>query len=255
MGTRMSTPNEKWSATVAELMPMLREECDYACRKNDNDPDECMGAAAIGVLNALDRFDASKGKKFVHYAKDCVRRAIADEARVSGPIPRHSMRKIQMVAEATERAKRKHGQPPTIPEVAVELGQSVKNTERWMRGVRHRDSVPIGECHSLRIAGEPQLLDARDVLAALTRALTEQETYILWRHYGEDVEQKELARHLGCSASHICHVLDRIGGKLRARIDATKMGGHGTAALRTEKERKNGRKPDRAPVLHGRVAV
>ncbi len=234
---------------------MIVEQCRIAACRYKMEPGEFMGSAAEAVLWCLDRYDPLRGCSFATFARNKVATGIVDQVRVEGDRKRFLVDKLKAITDATERVERRKECAPTLPELAAELGKPQWVTERWAKQTRAGCRQPMEVLNELRVVPTAPPLETTELLDILTRALTDTERYILWSYYAEGLSACAIGEHLGRSKSHIGHVLDRIGGKLRARIDATKMGGYGTAALRTEKERKNGRKPDRAPVLHGRVAV
>src|SRR5690606_38712270 len=88
----------------------------------DTDFDELVSAGAIGLMNALDSFDTSRGLAFSTFAAPRIRGAILDELRRQDHIPRSIRRKSRDIAGARESLTLSHGIPPDDQVLASHLG-------------------------------------------------------------------------------------------------------------------------------------
>src|ERR1700691_3069783 len=87
--------------------------------------DDLIQVGTIGLINAIDRFDAARGTKFSTYATPTIvgeiRRYFRDKAW-SLKVPRRLQELNQAATRAQEDLTSSLGRPPTIQEVAVRLG-------------------------------------------------------------------------------------------------------------------------------------
>src|SRR5580658_7647610 len=93
--------------------------------------EDLIQVGTIGLINAIDRFDAGRGTKFSTYATPTIvgeiRRYFRDKAW-SLKVPRRLQELNQAAARAQEELRGKLGRPPTIQEVSERLGASEEET-------------------------------------------------------------------------------------------------------------------------------
>jgi RNA polymerase sigma factor for flagellar operon FliA len=86
------------------------------------DFDELVSCGTIGLMNALDAFDASRGHAFSTFAVPRIRGAILDELRRQDHVPRSIRKKTRDISAARETLTRIFGRPATDKELAEHLG-------------------------------------------------------------------------------------------------------------------------------------
>src|SRR5215475_8900185 len=94
--------------------------------------DDLISAAIIGLFDALEKFDASKGTKFETYAIWRIRGAILDELRSLDWASRSIRRKARTVEEAARELGQKLGRAATEEEVADALNLSPTELSRLL---------------------------------------------------------------------------------------------------------------------------
>src|ERR1044071_9479205 len=82
------------------------------------DFDELVSCGTIGLMSALDAFDASRGLAFSTFAVPRIRGAILDELRRQDHVPRSIRRKTREISAARETLMRALGRAPEDKEVA-----------------------------------------------------------------------------------------------------------------------------------------
>jgi RNA polymerase sigma factor for flagellar operon FliA len=80
----------------------------------------------IGLIDAIEKFDADRGLLFQTYGIPRIRGAITDGLRAADWVPRSVREKIRDLNTALEALQRRLGRCPEDREVAVELGVSVQ---------------------------------------------------------------------------------------------------------------------------------
>jgi RNA polymerase sigma factor FliA len=198
----------------------------------DTDFDELVSAGTMGLINAHDSFDASRGLAFSTYAAPRIRGAILDELRRQDHVPRSLRRKGRDIAAAREELARSLRRTPEDRELAEQLGIDVVTLWRWqseLEGVVHvslhqptqadRQSAVLGD----QLPGEgseaiEDRVNLQQELGHLREAileLKEQERVVLSLYYFEDLKLIQIAEVLGLTESRVSQIRSKALGKLR----------------------------------------
>jgi RNA polymerase sigma factor FliA len=86
------------------------------------DYEDILSYGTIGLIEALDRFDGSKGVKFETYAISRIRGAIIDALRSLDRLPRSVRQKAKRLEQVTVELTLANGRDPTDAEVAQMMG-------------------------------------------------------------------------------------------------------------------------------------
>lgn len=202
----------------------------------DVDFDELVSAGAMGLMNAVDSFDSSRGLAFSTFAAPRIRGAILDELRRQDHVPRSVRRKSREIAAAREALIRRTGSPPESQEVAAELGIDPDTLWRWqsqIEGVHHVAlDAPMKDDDS-RSATPAQVLtgipgdkieedlnheqEVEFLREAIVR-LTEQERIVLSLYYFEELKLHEIATILELTESRVSQIRSKAIMKLRGEL-------------------------------------
>lgn len=153
--------------------------------------DDLVGAGTIGLIQAVDRFEASRGLKFTTYAKHRIRGAMLDFLRGEDPLSRTERLKVR-AADVTDRAL----------SVTVSLEQ--------FPALGPRGYVQAG-CTSSRIADRLDLERARGCLSA-------RENRVISLLFDLDWLSRDVASELGVNESRVSQIKRAALTKLRARL-------------------------------------
>ena len=200
------------------------------------DYEDILSYGTIGLIEALDRFDGSKGVKFETYAISRIRGAIIDALRSLDRLPRSVRQKAKRMEAITLELTAANGREPTDAEVAQQMGLTIEQYNQalvdtsWVTvsldGLLDRDDQNDGSS-STELPPDPdqedftERLEKRQMLDALTgaiKSLPEREWLIVSLYYKDEMTMKEIAQILEISESRVCQLHGRALGRLRVRL-------------------------------------
>ena len=91
--------------------------------------EDLVAVGTIGLIHAIDNFDASKGTRFEAYAEFRIKGAMLDELRQSDHLSRTARGKANRIDQAQSELEARYGRAPTIDELAEESGVRVREVE------------------------------------------------------------------------------------------------------------------------------
>lgn len=196
--------------------------------------DDLLQAGGIGLLNAVERYDALQGTAFTTYAVQRIRGAMLDELRSRDWAPRSVRRNAREVASAMQQVEQRVGRPATEQEVAkildidlAEYRQILLDTnnsqlfsyDEWRE--EHGESVePLLEGHE--DANPLQHLlegNLRQRVIEAIEALPEREKMVLTLYYQEELNLKEIGAVLEVGESRVSQLHSQAIKRLRARLN------------------------------------
>jgi len=200
------------------------------------DYEDILSYGTIGLIEALDRFDDSKGVKFETYAISRIRGAIIDALRSLDRLPRSVRQKMKRLDQVTTSLTADLGREPTEQELAEGMGMSREQyngmlvDSSWVTvsldGMLARDenndgagqsempADPNEEDFTLRME-KRQMVDA---LSEAVKSLPEREWLIVSLYYQDEMTMREIAQILDISESRVCQLHGRALGRLRTRL-------------------------------------
>jgi len=200
------------------------------------DYEDILSYGTIGLIEALDRFDDSKGVKFETYAISRFRGAIIDALRSLDRLPRSVRQKARRLEQVTVALTADLGRDPTDAELATGMGMTREAYNQtlidssWVTvsldGLLDRDENSDGAA-AMELPADPneedftRRLEKRQMLEALTgavKSLPEREWLIVSLYYRDEMTMKEIAQILDISESRVCQLHGRALGRLRARL-------------------------------------
>lgn len=204
-------------------------------RRGKVDVEELVGAGTLGLMDALEHFDASRGLAFSTYAAARIRGAMLDELRRIDHVPRSVRRKARQLDVTTAMLIATLGREPVDGELAEELGIDLPTLWRWQSEREAASIVPLDRVTagsdprrfpveaSLPAAAaeiEDELTTSQEstVLRDALLALPEQERIVLSLYYFEELRLADIGRVLGVSESRVSQVRSKAIDRLRTRL-------------------------------------
>ncbi len=219
-GARPTTKDGR-SALVREHGALIDGCARAIARRTGVDPAELWSAGALGVLEAVERFDGTRGAKLTTYVAHRVRGAMLDEVRRLDRLPRRLRDDVSSVKRARDALEGRLGRAPSTKEIAQQA--SLEEGAVAVALDAHAASAEDVTVDDVDIAGEvsdgESLSMFRQDAAALGAAiatLPERSQMIVSLRFVDDLSQKEIAQVLQLSEARVCQLLKAALLELRA---------------------------------------
>jgi RNA polymerase sigma-B factor len=197
--------------------------------------DDLLQVASLGLLNAIDRFEPSRGTPFAGFAKPTIlgelKRYFRDKVWTVR-VPRSVHDRMGRVEKATEKLTLELHRPPSAQELAEHLELEVGDVLEILEAQHNRrplslDAPPTGEepddASGSEWVGRPDgnfdLVDDRLAMESVLPSLGEREREVLRLRFVEELPQTEIASRIGCSQMHISRLLRRSLDQLRREAE------------------------------------
>lgn len=204
------------------------------------DEDDLIGYGVFGLLDAVERFDPSKGAKFETYATLRVRGAMIDGLRTMDWVPHSARQKIKRIQEAFAEVEAQQGRPACNEEVATFLQMDLRDLEIAIHqgqmltltsldemvageeGEAHTPKTQLTDPLAQEAYQEVELNDQKKILADAIEKLPEKEKLVIALYYQEDLTLKEIAVIMKLSESRISQLHSQAILRLRGRLSRQK---------------------------------
>nr|WP_308339534.1 SigB/SigF/SigG family RNA polymerase sigma factor [Tomitella fengzijianii] len=195
--------------------------------------DDLLQVARLGLVNAIDRFDADKGDNFVAFAVPTIMGEVRRHFRDTGwamHVPRRAKELHLAISSASERLAQSLGRSPTAAEIARELGLPIRQVTEGLiaRSAYQPDSMdapPSAGSEGLNlgdvVGGEDPDLDNVEGYVAVKPhldALPPRERRILTLRFFGEMTQSQIAERVGLSQMHVSRILARTLSQLRDEL-------------------------------------
>lgn len=190
----------------------------------------------FGLLDALEKFDASRGIKFETYATTRIRGAIIDGLRSLDWVPRSTRAKIRQLENRLYQLTNELGRNPSQQEVAAALGLSDGEYYELLTEIKGVNLYSLDETIAPEQSGdhlkildlimdqglapEQRVVETEDIeeLAAAVQELSEREQLVLALYYHEELTLKEIGHVLDVSESRVSQIHTKAILTLRSKL-------------------------------------
>jgi RNA polymerase, sigma 28 subunit, SigD/FliA/WhiG len=182
------------------------------------DYDDLVGYGIFGLIDAIDKYDYTKGYKFETYASLRIRGAILDQIRKMDWIPRSIRQKQKKLENAYKTLETKYGREINDEEIAQELDISVEELENWQNQTQITNIISLDEFleqgseskneqYFATTFDQPDKIvereELKEILIKALDTLTEKEKKVITLYYFEELTLKEISKILDVSESRI----------------------------------------------------
>ena len=204
--------------------------------------DDLVGAGTIGLINAIDNFDTSRGLAFSTFAAPRIRGSMLDDLRRRDHAPRSIRKKERGIAGAREQLTKELNRTPSDEETARRMGIGTETYWRWKRETEQAARVsldrPMETTSGVDTTAEEILVgsDGHEIEEQITRGeeirilsdeilnLKERERIVLSLYYFEELKLREIASVLGVTESRISQIRSQGVSHLRERLSHLREG-------------------------------
>ncbi len=205
--------------------------------------EDLVSYGMIGLINAIDRFDPSRGVRFEAFASVRIRGAVIDQLRSLNWLPRSAISRVRQIESALAVLEQKLGRPAQEKEVAEEMGVSA---DRYRQILLEMNSTvlsldaPLGSLsQDDEVTSLSELLEDHtapgpveqaeqqeltEMLSTAIEALPEREKLLLALYYQEELTMKEISKILSVSESRVCQLHMQAVMRLRGSLSAYRSG-------------------------------
>lgn len=203
------------------------------------DYEDLVGYGMVGLMDAINKFDETKGMKFSSYASIRIKGAMIDEIRKNSPISKGAIDKLNRYNEAIECLQKEFNREPSNKEISERLGISLgemSEIENYINYISivsledlifsEDDDMPLMSTVVDEKSPSPEKnLEKKEQLEYLTKAielLNEKDRTVLSLYYFEELTLKEIGKVLSVSESRVCQLHSRALVHLRKSMQKLK---------------------------------
>lgn len=201
--------------------------------------DDLVGYGIFGLIDAIDKFELTKGVKFETYASLRIRGSILDQIRKMDWIPRTLRQKQKKLEQAMQDLEAALGRSATSEELAQKMEMSVQELEELVNQTQVANLVSLDEYleqgSEVRVeAGNKpvfqqpeQVMERQElkrILAQAIDSLTEKEQKVIAFYYFEELTLKEISNILEVSESRVSQLHTKALKKMREKLGSDNMG-------------------------------
>jgi RNA polymerase sigma factor FliA len=201
------------------------------------DLNDLINAGVIGLIDAIEKFDATKQIKFKTYAEFRIRGAILDELRSMDWVPRSVRQKARKVEDAYARLEYSLGRPASDAEVAREMKVDIDTFHKLLSETASVSLLSLDDLgeddsdlskrnlleyilqdekdwpsHKLRYA------EVREIVAKGIQALPDKERMVISLYYYDELTMKEIGHVLKFTESRVSQIHTKAILRLRSKM-------------------------------------
>jgi RNA polymerase sigma-B factor len=222
-------------ALVQRFMPLARSLARRYGRSSEPFED-LLQVASLGLLKALDRYDASRGHPFPSFAVPTILGEMRRYFRDSGwavHVPRGTQERALKVRDAQERLANRRGRAPTVNQLAEYLEFDTEDVIDALQAIQAYETLSLdaprpGADGDVVAYGDSvgreddryELVELDATVTAVLGHIPPRERLILRMRFVDDLTQTEIAERVGISQMQVSRLLRRSLDQLRTLTHA-----------------------------------
>lgn len=195
--------------------------------------EDLIQAGMIGLIEAQQNYDGSKGASFETYAGIRIRGAMLDDIRKGDWVPRSVHKNNREINQAISELEGVLNRDPSDSEVAAHLGMTLDQYHSALTDINCSKLVGIEDLGVSDdvISPADETDDSnpfkgvadesfKKALVESIKQLPEREALVLSLYYDEELNLKEIGDVLGVSESRVSQILSQTMQRLRTKLSA-----------------------------------
>jgi len=192
-------------------------------QERGSDYEDLAHQGLMGLIEAVDHFDAKFNAKFSTYASLRIRGKIMDYLRATDWMPRSARKRARNIEKSIGELWAENLHAPTDNEIATHLGMDVKEVQQGladsnrilvsldtMTELDHEGDASLHEKFADENQADPlDVLEEQDMLTEMMssiKELPEREQLVLSLYYTEELTFKEIGKVLDLTESRVCQL-------------------------------------------------
>jgi RNA polymerase sigma factor for flagellar operon FliA len=197
--------------------------------------DDLVSTGVVGLISAIDRFDAAHNVKLKTYAEYKIRGAILDSLRGLDWAPRQQRKRSKQIEVAIISAEQRLHRSPGEDEIAAELGLSLEEYYGWLVEIRGLNLGSLENASGdednrdvLKFVSDDEdswpsrLLERSELKKLLAEAISKMpdvEKTVLSLYYHEELTLREISKILHLHESRISQLKSQAILRLRSYME------------------------------------
>ena len=194
--------------------------------------EELIGPGILGLFDAIEKFDSTKGIKFRTYANLRIKGAILDELRKMDWISRSVRRNINRIEDTIRALELKLDRAPKDDEIAEEMGLDI---ESYYKMISKSCGVNLLSLDELMLDGSTpkiskqvsdvpspfddlKIKEIKSIISKALSTLSKKEQLVMSLYYYEELTLKEIASVLNLTESRISQIHSKAIIRLRVKM-------------------------------------
>lgn len=243
--------SDTWTEFIATKRPALREELitEYAPLvrfvvgrlgippTSLLDAEDLISYGMIGLINAIDRYDPTRGVRFEAFATPRIRGAVIDQLRSLNWLPRSAVARVRQIEQVLAELEQRLGRPAREGEAAAAMSVSIERYRQMLLEVsatvlsldaplstlaQDDEATSLSDLLEDQSSMGPDLQVERGELVVLLGdaidRLPEREKLLLSLYYQEELTMKEISKVMRVSESRVCQLHMQAIMRLRAAL-------------------------------------
>lgn len=198
--------------------------------------EDLVGYGMVGLMDAVSKFDGSKGMKFSTYASIRIKGAMIDEIRKNSPVSKGIMDKLNKYNNAIETLRNVLMREPSVQDIADYLHLSIDEigtienyinyiSKTSLESVIFSDDDNVSLINTIKDTTSPSpegALEDKELTHYLGKAinnLKDKDRKVIYYYYIKGMTLKEIGKILEVSESRVCQIHNRALKNLKGLME------------------------------------